>query len=915
MDLADVQLDAHAADLGHAASTQPMHGTLIALRQLFVALPPTSLASLTSSTAQRAVFHRALALVERVWAVTSPVLAAAAPEGQAELESGAAVGLADTEEARALRAVAKADGVDGTETETLSGPMHKIILSASWRAMKEAGELLETILRLPSELGGEGFQRIWSLDEVKHVGALFATWLARVRHRGAFMAIHPCYSRACSALLVCADWPAVQALPVEWLDVHLDAIISQKISITRRSAGIPYCILGLLTAVLPTDKATFTRAFGRLFEIAESNAADITDESRVHAMNTIRTTILDAKASAAVGAFFERAFLLSISMFWSANWICRNVALLLYGTLVTRAFSATRTNLSRDAASLTKRLTVTDFFGRYPRLHDFLLHELEVASREHLDDLPSADLHSSLFSVLMLLSLLQSPNRVDPGAESLSDPFVGVVEACATSRVWKIRDAAGDAMTGLIPASEASGVCVRLLGKVEGCKENELHGRLVQVLRLLQAAGPGLTEPAGVHAALTALAPALLSERHSYAVRTTFLDCVRVLVSVHGFAPAEVLSAARAGFADSASWPRERMHVPSAENFVAATFTLALAAASAGQLAGAEVEALLAAGLGSRFLEVQRAALTWLGQAQGARVKAALQDKLAQLAVAAEHASECRIGAMGLVEGVPGGVEAGELVGRLVEQRERTVLVPEREALLPLVARIVPTSALAHVLRLIARASSVAESVESRESAALALRAVGQSDTAVAAIGAEAGLQAQFGLLAVRLAQDDDAGVREVANEVVTRRFAGGSAVVDRAAVEVVLAGLVADPATAAQVAAVLAAESAAEFEDDVAQVATPSSLLFAVERPNIFKDELLEAGLLAALPSASGAAAAASEQEQGRERVTRLAEALGERLASEAGPLGWSGSELVCKWIGRAVSGGSTAGELVAAL
>lgn len=78
---------------------------------------------------------------------------------------------------------------------------------------------METILRLPSELGAEGFQTIWSLDEVKHIGSLFATWLARIRHRGAFMALSPCYSRACSALLLCKDWPEVQELPVQWLQV------------------------------------------------------------------------------------------------------------------------------------------------------------------------------------------------------------------------------------------------------------------------------------------------------------------------------------------------------------------------------------------------------------------------------------------------------------------------------------------------------------------------------------------------------------------------------------------------------------------------------------------------------------------------------------------------------------------------
>lgn len=51
----------------------------------------------------------------------------------------------------------------------------------------------------------------------------------------------------------------------------------------------------------------------------------------------------------------------------------------------------------------------------------------------------TSNLHSSLFSVLMLLSLLQSPNRVDQTVASDSDAFVPFVKACTKSRVWKVR--------------------------------------------------------------------------------------------------------------------------------------------------------------------------------------------------------------------------------------------------------------------------------------------------------------------------------------------------------------------------------------------------------------------------------------------------------------------------------------------
>lgn len=128
MDLLDLQLVAYTTDLGRAASTTPIHGTLLTLRHLFATLPP----SLT--LAHRPLFLRALAIVEKVWDVTRVVLAAQAPEGPM------VEGVTDTEEARALMVEAGVDGEEGEapEVEGTGGPMHKVLLSATWRAMKES---------------------------------------------------------------------------------------------------------------------------------------------------------------------------------------------------------------------------------------------------------------------------------------------------------------------------------------------------------------------------------------------------------------------------------------------------------------------------------------------------------------------------------------------------------------------------------------------------------------------------------------------------------------------------------------------------------------------------------------------------------------------------------------------------------
>ena len=101
--------------------------------------------------------------------------------------------------------------------------------------------------------------------------------------------------------------------------VHTESIVSKKVSITRRSAGIPFTIVGLLTIVVTANRDEFNSAIVRLFEIAESTSKDILDESRVHAINTLNQAFQDGKLNVVIAPFVERGYLIAISMFWSTK--------------------------------------------------------------------------------------------------------------------------------------------------------------------------------------------------------------------------------------------------------------------------------------------------------------------------------------------------------------------------------------------------------------------------------------------------------------------------------------------------------------------------------------------------------------------------------------------------------------------
>lgn len=84
-------------------------------------------------------------------------------------------------------------------------------------------------------------------------------------------------------------------------------VAAGEASTTRRSAAIPACILALVQASLPL----FAHAHKRLVEIIE--ASNTPDKARVHALHTLRTTVLDARQTRFIGDFFERTAIVALA--------------------------------------------------------------------------------------------------------------------------------------------------------------------------------------------------------------------------------------------------------------------------------------------------------------------------------------------------------------------------------------------------------------------------------------------------------------------------------------------------------------------------------------------------------------------------------------------------------------------------
>ncbi|KAH8928373.1 hypothetical protein BT69DRAFT_1293401 [Atractiella rhizophila] len=457
------QMDVAERSIVEASEKGPMFGTLAALAHLLgllISLPEAA-AGREGVEIMKGLVDDCWKVVKRAWAVVQVVLCDPAPEGL--------------------------DLQDDFEVLTSEGSREKKILATTWRTMKGVGELVETLIIAPMKAKLE-FNDSERLEET---ASLFFSWFTTIRHSGAFSSLYPNFEKICNTLVVTSH--STRAALQSWLDRSIDFILEDAASRTRRSGGIPFCLLGPLTSFASLSKEAaansnrkaakphqgvnlFQNALQRLFLMASDNS--LTVNVRVNAYNSLRAIFQSSKCATDTVAFVEQGFRLSFSGFWKEEWAIRNSSLLLYSAVTQRVFNKVRE--SRD-----NRLLVKDFSNQYPSLLPMLGEELNRAVKVNLDDFPTADLQSSLYSVLLLLTNLRTLNHND-NIPSCAAALIPSVEECGKSRVMKIREVASIALACLVSPDQSISHARRIFKPLPKMRQNELHGRLNQIFRLLQ---------------------------------------------------------------------------------------------------------------------------------------------------------------------------------------------------------------------------------------------------------------------------------------------------------------------------------------------------------------------------------------------------------------------------------------------
>ncbi|XP_060763342.1 tRNA (32-2'-O)-methyltransferase regulator THADA isoform X2 [Neoarius graeffei] len=377
------------------------------------------------------------------------------------------------------------DNDDGEENVLLSEE-HSLVLTCCWVTLKEIGiflgSLVERILSLTYK-----DRTLLTVEDLQKASKVFKDIILKCRHWGAVEGCCIGFTKFCTALLTSSD-PKLREIPNHLLQQGLCVLQTPRsTSVTRRAAGLPMLVLGVLAAEeSSTSHPLLAHSINTLLETARASLPQNWDQTldlpQVCAVHTIQALVKGSSLGLTILQYAPEITMLSLTLLSSPCWAMRNAALQLYSSLCSRMLGQ---RPAGDDVSAQYGMSSPAFFKHYPTLKPFLLGELKRAAT----DLHEArlSLHPSLYPILTLLAKLQ------PGAQeqtqALSD-FLPPLLQLAASPVYGVRVMSAQALVAMIPptayVASIQSVAEELPEKPSSPScHNRIHGQLLQIKAIL----------------------------------------------------------------------------------------------------------------------------------------------------------------------------------------------------------------------------------------------------------------------------------------------------------------------------------------------------------------------------------------------------------------------------------------------
>ncbi|EXL00603.1 hypothetical protein FOQG_00697 [Fusarium oxysporum f. sp. raphani 54005] len=438
-------------DLGRAVLDAPLHGDFASLCYMWQVVSELQLSEGELQSVQ-ALQDALVTCCERVWAAVRDILCDDSPEGHLPQEL---------------------EEVDGLDT--------KDVLSYSFRSVHEASNLMRIIILSIKQHSRQG--RICpSKEAYERIGNLSFTQLASLRHRGAFTTVALTFSTCCQ-LVKHLDQAKAGAeggttLLEQWYAGTLEAINAQ-VSTTRRSAGIPAMMTGVLSANAPNP--SFEQVMNKLMEIASQEArvteTDGSNLPQVHAYNCLKE-IFKSSYLTAMGnkseKFLPQCLELAANGLKSELWAIRNCGLILLRSLIDCLFGSHQSKALMEAGWDGKANRIA--YHRYPSLPRTLLHLLESGHQMMASIAASSAAAESVFPALDIIRRAGPP-------EVLREELQIHIAKYLASPVWHVREIAARTLCSCLLHAKwldtITSIAAESVRSQIGNVQNHVHGVLL----------------------------------------------------------------------------------------------------------------------------------------------------------------------------------------------------------------------------------------------------------------------------------------------------------------------------------------------------------------------------------------------------------------------------------------------------
>ncbi|RKK97536.1 hypothetical protein BFJ68_g13973 [Fusarium oxysporum] len=305
---------------------------------------------------------------------------------------------------------------------------------------------------------------------------------ASLRHRGAFTTVALTFSTCCQ-LVKHLDQAKAGAeggttLLEQWYAGTLEAINAQ-VSTTRRSAGIPAMMTGVLSANAPNP--SFEQVMNKLMEIASQEArvteTDGSNLPQVHAYNCLKD-IFKSSYLTAMGnkseKFLPQCLELAANGLKSELWAIRNCGLILLRSLIDCLFGSHQSKALMEAGWDGKANRIA--YHRYPSLPRTLLHLLKSGHQMMASIAASSAAAESVFPALDIIRRAGPP-------EVLREELQIHIAKYLASPVWHVREIAARTLCSCLLHAKwldtITSIAAESVRSQIGNVQNHVHGVLL----------------------------------------------------------------------------------------------------------------------------------------------------------------------------------------------------------------------------------------------------------------------------------------------------------------------------------------------------------------------------------------------------------------------------------------------------